>query len=780
MQGPRQRRICARIAAVATCGNLALGTLSAAAHPAGEVAAQQSTIGSGSYAASATISGSADLNFDPTSSGSYVYDYVGASAALSVNHSQPILASIAISPTAAANSSAGSPILWDDVTAWDSGWGTGDIGLSLVNAAQVTAAINNIVQSPLDFQNYTTVSNIFGSAGPTEKSATFSATITTSDIADAIGVPASEIEGLPSAGVSFNFTPVFDFNVTIPSPAVVVMDQQNVTLEGLTVDSGATLGGNNTMTLKSGLLNQGTFYSAGGTIGGTINNSGLITAGTLNSQAGVINSGTVDVGLNSSLVVSGPSGNMSSGIINASGGSVNFTSGTVATNQGLIEATAGGVLNISGTISQGSTGVIAASGTSAGGSGSAINLSGGTIFGGTLNFDPGSVMNVSGSSTLANVTSNATIQQFSGGSSFTSALNITGFLTDNGLVVVNSTGDTHGQYWGGAGIDFHGGVLSGSGTVQLNPAPNAISGGDDVRGAELFGDITQAAAHSITGYGQVTATLTNDGTVNANYAGQMIEVLPPGATELGGAATLEVTNNGLMEATGGGTLQIDSGVTMANNGAVVATSGSTVNVAGTINQSGSGTLTILSGGTANILATGLLEGTGSTTGNLSNSGTLEPGDASGILAISGDLIDKSTAGLFIQIAGTQPGTQYSVLAINGSISLAGTLTLNFRSGFAPQAGDKFDFLQLSPSSRLSGNFDQITLNGLLPGFQYALGPDPAGGLEFTALNNGVPTPEPRALALLAIGVGTMPLARRCRRRPAARSRNGTSYDSFFA
>ena len=82
--------------------------------------------------------------------------------------------------------------------------------------------------------------------------------------------------------------------------------------------------------------------------------------------------------------------------------------------------------------------------------------------------------------------------------------------------------------------------------------------------------------------------------------------------------------------------------------------------------------------------------------------------------------------------------------------LSGLTVLDFMNGFAPKKGDIFDLINIS-----GGTFDYsnntVDILGLQPGFEYSL--DFANGeFTLTALNDGVPAPEPATLLVLIPGL----------------------------
>ena len=133
------------------------------------------------------------------------------------------------------------------------------------------------------------------------------------------------------------------------------------------------------------------------------------------------------------------------------------------------------------------------------------------------------------------MTNNATINILGA-----SDLNITGNLADNGVITVNSNTNNVST------MTFSGGTLSGTGTITLNSSST---------NATLSGTLTQSSGHTINGYGEISAAITNNGTVDASSSGLTMTL-----------TTGPMANHSLMEATGGGILSIGS-VTITQNSA---------------------------------------------------------------------------------------------------------------------------------------------------------------------------------------------------------------------
>jgi hypothetical protein len=144
-------------------------------------------------------------------------------------------------------------------------------------------------------------------------------------------------------------------------------------------------------------------------------------------------------------------------------------------------------------------------------------------------------------------------------------INATGNLVDNGQILVNSGSNNATTI-----LNVSGGTVSGTGSFVLNGS-NAT--------AQLNGSLTQSAGHSILGFGQINAALTNNGTVNANVNGQTLALngvsSGTGNYQVSGGGTLNVAANltinspgSLVGAGAGSTILINSGVSLIENGSI--------------------------------------------------------------------------------------------------------------------------------------------------------------------------------------------------------------------
>jgi hypothetical protein len=155
-------------------------------------------------------------------------------------------------------------------------------------------------------------------------------------------------------------------------------------------------------------------------------------------------------------------------------------------------------------------------------------------------------------------------------------------------------------------------------------------------------------------------------------------------------------------------------------------------------------------------------GTGTIQGNVTNNGTVAPGNSPGAITISGAFAEGSGALLKIEIAGKKPADEFDTLTVTGAATLGGTLDLSLLDGFVPQAGDQFAIIS---AQSLTGTFANVT-GGHIPlsggGGQFDVLYTPTG----VTLTNFQPVPEPATAAILTV-CGTVLACQRRRRRAVA-------------
>jgi autotransporter-associated beta strand protein len=335
----------------------------------------------------------------------------------------------------------------------------------------------------------------------------------------------------------------------------------SVTNNGMiTLTQNATLTVNGNLT-DNGAINLGVSMGAGSTSmhfsGGTLSGSGTLTflpGGSTDpfsaqTYSFPIVSGTLTQA--ASHTIQGGQASLfgaltNYGLVNAnlSGTSLGINCLNV-TNHSTMEASGGGNLNFDGAGISGSIGGTAfvnnAGGQVIANTGSTVdfadnnNISGGSRTSngtGKINFLTGTIPGdfYTPTDTLSNVVNNATVSINTNVN-----VNVAGDLVNNGTVIL-----TNDPYLGTAAsvLSFNGGVVSGPGQIQLAYAGTL---------AQLNGTLTQSSGHTISGYGQINAALTNNGLVVANAASQILSINDV------------TTNSGTFQATGGGVLQVAAG-----------------------------------------------------------------------------------------------------------------------------------------------------------------------------------------------------------------------------
>ena len=351
-----------------------------------------------------------------------------------------------------------------------------------------------------------------------------------------------------------------------------------------TVDSGSVLDGTkNAVTIagslnildRTGLAAQGTIDNIGsinlnstrygdtltiGSVGAALTGAGQIVLDDASNNVITGSSATATLtNVNNTISGSGQLGNgsmtlinESAGIIDASGTSnalVLNTSGEVVTNSGLIEATGAGGLNINSTTVNGSNG-----GMILAGAGSHVNLATADIVGGTLSttgsgviqtVDAGSVLDGT-SSTLTNTGSFVVLDR--------TGVTLEGAINNTGSISLDST-----RYGDTLTIASVGAVLTGGGQILLDDAGNNFITGNNAT-ATLTNVNDTISGGGQLGDGSMILINESAGVIDASATNSALVLNTNGEV---------VTNSGLIEATGGGGLDINSTTVNGSSGGVI-------------------------------------------------------------------------------------------------------------------------------------------------------------------------------------------------------------------
>ncbi|WP_137788157.1 hypothetical protein, partial [Sphingomonas sp. 3P27F8] len=388
-------------------------------------------------------------------------------------------------------------------------------------------------------------------------------------------------------------------SLTIANATLGLYNSAFVNNGAVVIGSGSTLVGLSGSTVFSGSgaitlndVGSGAYlYTSNGTqmtfgVGQTISGAGYIGR----DQGVTINNGIINANAAGAYALNLDAQGGSGGIGAGNGVGANGSSSFL--NTGLLEATNGGTLNfISGLYENQGAGSILASGA-----GSTVVLGNDVrILGGTITGSNGGAINaLSGTQYLDSVT-------LGGGTTFTIANDVVRFdntLTNGGTIAIGASAQLVGE---SPVLTIAGGnvTLAGNNSYLYN-----------TNGTKMT--LTSGTVVSGAGYvGQDQGVIVNNGTINANLNGQTLNLDAQGGSGgiginngVGTNGNSAFLNTGVLEATGGATLNFISGLyENQGNGALLANgTGSSILLSndvrilgGTITGSGGGAVNALSG-----------------------------------------------------------------------------------------------------------------------------------------------------------------------------------------
>jgi fibronectin-binding autotransporter adhesin len=561
----------------------------------------------------------------------------------------------------------GGGTLTNDETIQGAGnFGNGD--LTLVNNGTINA-------------NQTTALNINPNGGTTNKGtmeATSGGTLELSSSTIANGSGLIEATG-SSSTVELNDVSITGGTLTSSTGGVIesinTWNSSTPTLTSVTISSGSTLDipnndglnfgagtitNNGTINLQSSgnntelVIAGNTTLSGTGTVtmsnsadniilgGGTLTNSETIQgAGDIgDASLTLINNGTIDANQSAALT------------INPNGGT---------TNTKTMEATAGGTLVLATYAVNNAGGTVLATGT-----GSTVELNSVSITGGTLTSSSGGV--IESINTWNSTTPTLTGLTISSGTTLdvpnNDGLNFgAGTITNNGTINLNSAGNNTELVITGGNV-----TLTGGGTITMSAGNinNMILAGTS-------GLMLTNVNNTISGTGQIGngsgLLFVNEASGIVDASGGTLTISPYDSSTTTGSTT----NQGLLEATAGGVLQLENTVT--NTGGTIlatGTSGGMSPTASTVELNGvsitGGTLTSSSGGVFESINTWNSTTPTLTTLTISSGTTLDIPNNDGLNLGAGTITNDGTINL-------QSSGNNTELVIAGSTTLSGTGTV---------------------------------------------------------------------------------------------------------
>jgi fibronectin-binding autotransporter adhesin len=348
---------------------------------------------------------------------------------------------------------------------------------------------------------------------------------------------------------------------------------------------------------------------------------------------------------------------------------------------------------------------------------------------GILNAQSGGVLSIgallNASNMQVNVDSNPSSAVEINGGALTGTL---GSTTGNGLTFTNNGNNYVSAAAVNGTLSFLGNAYSqfyNSNTINGSIVMANTSNGLQIHDGNA--SINISSTGSLSGFGAIYqyfggGTVSNAGQILADTPGQTLTF------------AVDTTLNT-------GTIEVGPSSNLAINGSFIQTAGATL-----VN----GTLDLLQPFALN---GGLLDGIGTISGTVNNNaGVVSPGDAPGILDITGNYNQGPLGELNIQIGGYIPAIDYSQLnVLNGTANLNGRLNVVLVNNFRPQIGDVFNILL---SQNENGAFSSTTssYNGLV--YQVSYHPTVTQIMI-------IAVPEPATISLLAAGA-TLLLHRRRR------------------
>ena len=487
--------------------------------------------------------------------------------------------------------------------------------------------------------------------------------------------------------------------------------------------------------------NNGTFLAQNnqsilGAPGAAFNNAGTFTrntgTGTFTIDAHFYNTGTI---------------NADTGTLSIGGANTFNQQGGTVTGAGIINAQkmnwSGGTFSGTGALNVSSTGnsitTIGAKGLDR-----TLNNTGTITYSAT---DDAAITFGVGVSTPGILNNSGTFNITSGGGFNEGNANAAHAINNSGTWNVSGAGTA--SVSSGISFDNSGAVTVASGATFATQGGGTQTGSFSVAsGGDLWltGGSDLNSGSSVTGAGKVTlggTTINTGSTYNTT-----------GETHLRGGSTIFNTSatTGSVTTTTGGSNSLEV------NGATT-----TLTVAGAYTQSGGVTIVtggaVIDGSVYNLNA-GELKGTGIIASSLiagAGSNTISPGLSPGTLTINGSLSLSGTSTLAMELGGVTQGSLYDYLDVNGALTLAGMLELDFINDFQLGVTSLDQFVLATANSDITGSFlnvasgDRLNVGGF-GSFQVWYGAGSAFGASNLVLGDFTAVPEPSRAMLMLLGL----------------------------
>jgi len=449
------------------------------------------------------------------------------------------------------------------------------------------------------------------------------------------------------------------------------------------VPAGSTIFSNSSTAGNATIANNGAAISgAGGVTEFTQTSTAGNAAITNNGATANATNGGFTGFLNSSTAGNATITNNAGGVSGADGGFTEFIQTSTAGNAA--------ITNNGDTVSGANSGFTGFSDTSTAGN-AAITNNGSAVSGGAGGLTEFILTSTAGNATITN--NGGTASGANGGLTvfFNSSTAANATITSNGGAVIGARGGltefTETSTAGSATIISRGGTGGGSGGSSL------FVGGSD--GGTARAIATGNGSFDISGLSTAGMRIGSSRGSGNYFLGS--KTLTVGGNNLGTTVSGVIQDGGNGGGTGGSLTKIGTS-TLTLTGKNTYTGTTTIN-AGNLIVDGS-----IASQQTFVNAGAFLGGLGTIGGNLSNSGMVRPGEPVGKLTVANNYTQNATGTLRIQVGGIADN-QHGLLAVNGHVTLGGTLQLVRINGFNLQPGNQIAFL--TAQNGVSGAFSTV-------------------------------------------------------------------------